>query len=57
MSKVSRIIKDEIKRYEDRGFKVTAVHVDTAFDNEQMREAVESRILHIYAREEHVGVI
>ena len=57
ISNVSKIIKEEIQRYEDRGFNVTAVHVDNAFDNYQMREAIGSRILHEYAREEHVGVI
>ena len=54
---MTKIIQEKITRYEDRGFKVTAVHVDNAFDNDQMRTAIDSRVLHTYVREEHVGVI
>ena len=57
ISNVTKIVRETITRYEDRGFKVAAVHADNAFDNEQMRTAIGSRVLHIYAREEHVGVI
>ena len=33
------------------------VHADNAFDNEVMKKAVGKRTLHIYATEEHVGVV
>ena len=36
MSNVTKIIQEKNTRYEDRGFKVTVVHADNAFDNDQM---------------------
>ena len=51
ISNVAKITQEKITRYEDRIFKVTAVHVYNAFDNDQMRTATGSRILYVYARE------
>ena len=46
---MSKIVQDEIQRYEKRGFKLTAIHANNSFDNKQMRAAIDPRLLHIYA--------
>ena len=41
MSNVAKIIEGEFKRYEERNFKVTALHADNAFDNEEIKNIEE----------------
>ena len=46
-----------INKYESRSFKITDFHGDSEFDKQQLNDFLEPAILHIYAREEHVGII
>ena len=57
MTNVAKIIEREFKKYEERNFRVTALHADNAFDNDEIKNIIGPRTLHTYAREEHVGVV
>jgi len=44
-------------KYEARGFKIVAVHGDNEFDIEAVKTFLLPAIVHIYGKDEHVGVI
>ena len=49
---------DKVKnKYESRNFQITDCHADNEFDKSAMRDFLEPALLHIYARNEHVGII
>ena len=50
-------LESVINKYRCRSFKITDFHGDSEFDKEKLKDFLEPRILHTYAREEHVGII
>jgi hypothetical protein len=51
-------VLDRVKQtYEARGFEISAVHGDNEFDIKSVRTFLLPAILHIYGKDEHVGIV
>ena len=46
-----------INKYNCRSFNICDYHGDNEFDKQALRDFLEPALLHIYGREEHVGII
>ena len=60
-SRSATIILDAIKKdcqtYERRGFEITDINGDNEFNIPSLKEALQPKVMHIYAKNEHVGFI
>ena len=54
---VLKEIKRDIKKYEERGFRVTYIHGDNKFNNQSLIDTLEPINVHVYAKGEHIGFI
>ena len=54
---IIRCIKKDCNKYSAHGFKITDVHRDNEFASPKIEEALLPILMHIYAKNEHVGFI
>ena len=50
------ILRDK-QKYQSRGFDISDIHADNKFSSKKLEEEILPTILHVYAKEEHVGFI
>ena len=57
ISLVTKILKQHLDYYRQRGLIIGGIHGDNEFDNDETREIIGDAVLHIYAKEEHVQIV
>ena len=54
---IIKVLEEVIQIHEVRGFEISAVHGDNEFDVKSVKTFLLPAILHIYGKDEHVGII